>query len=143
MTDGRQTQEPDAVPLDVAADAIRRKGARLLVVGVGTKISENGLLEIAEDPSNLFIAQAFENLEKATRDVITSACNETGKVFSSSFPGPLLFPSRGARETGRPRDGKKRDPGNDVVFFLLLLLLLFCCGRFCALLLLVVLGGIF
>ena len=38
-------------------------------------------------------------------------------VFSliTSFPGPLLFPSPGAREEKGPGEGKRRGPGNEVV----------------------------
>ena len=74
MTDGRQTQEPDAMALNVAADAIHRQGARLLVVGVGPKLSMIGLRLIAKYPSNIFTVQSFENLASTMQDVVKSAC---------------------------------------------------------------------
>lgn len=81
MTDGRQTRDPDAVELDIAADPIHRQGARVLVVGIGPEISQNELRMIAKDPSYVFNVQSFENLRKATRDVAASACINPGKLL--------------------------------------------------------------
>lgn len=85
MTDGRQTRDPDAVPLDIAADAIHKQEARVFVVGIGPEISMKELLLIARNPSNVFTVQSFEKLEKATRDVATSACSKSSKIFSCSL----------------------------------------------------------
>ena len=74
MTDGRQTQEPDAMALDAAATAIHNQGAHLLVVGVGPKLSMSGLRMIAQYPSNIFTVQSFENLASTMQDVVKSAC---------------------------------------------------------------------
>ena len=81
MTDGRQTRDPDAVDLDVAADSIHRQGARVLVVGVGPEISQYELRLIAKDSSYVFTVQSFENLRKATSDVAASACIDPGKFI--------------------------------------------------------------
>lgn len=81
MTDGRQTRDPDAVDLDVAADPIHRQSARVLVVGVGPKISQYELRLIAKDSSYVFTVQSFENLKKATRDVALSACVNPSKFI--------------------------------------------------------------
>ena len=81
MTDGRQTRDPDAVELDIAADPIHRQGARVLVVGIGPEISQNELRMIAKDPSYVFNVQSFENLRKATRDVAASACINPGNLM--------------------------------------------------------------
>ena len=86
MTDGRQTRDPEAVELDVAAEPIHKEGARVLVVGIGPKISENELRRIAKDPSYVFKVESFENLRKATRDVAASACiNPCKIVFCVKF----------------------------------------------------------
>ena len=81
MTDGRQTRDPDAADLDVAADPIHRQSARVLVVGVGPKISQYELRLIAKDSSYVFTVQSFENLRQATRDVALSACVNPGKFI--------------------------------------------------------------
>ena len=91
MTDGIQTRDPDAVPLDVAADAIHRLGASVFVVGIGSDISENELRLIAKDPSNIFTVQSFENLKQATRDVAASACKNPGKFYLLLFLLALLI----------------------------------------------------
>lgn len=91
MTDGIQTRDPDAVPLDVAADAIHRQGASVFVVGIGSDISENELRLIAKDPSNIFTVQSFENLKQASRDVAASACNKPGKFYLLLFLLSLLI----------------------------------------------------
>lgn len=76
MTDGRQTQEPDAMALDPAATAIHNQGAHLLVVGVGPRLSMTGLRIIAQYPSNIFTVQSFENLASTMQDVVKSACGD-------------------------------------------------------------------
>jgi len=78
MTDGRQTRDPDAVDLDIAADPIHRQGARVLVVGIGPEISQYELRLIAKDSSYVFTVQSFEGLRKASRDVAASACVNPG-----------------------------------------------------------------
>ena len=85
MTDGRQTRDPDAVDLNVAADPIHRQGARVLVVGIGPEISQHELRLIARDSSYVFTVQSFNSLSKATRDVAASACVNPGVI-----PGKFL-----------------------------------------------------
>ena len=89
MTDGRQTQEPDAIALNVAAEAIHQQGALVSVVGVGPKLSMDGLRLIAKYPSNIFTVQSFANLESTTQDVVQSIC---GGNFESCFFLSFLFP---------------------------------------------------
>lgn len=81
MTDGRQTRDPDAVDLDVAADPIHLQGARVLVVGIGPEISQYELRLIAKDSSFVFTVQSFESLSRATRDVAASACVDPGEFI--------------------------------------------------------------
>ena len=78
MTDGRQTRDPDAIDLDVAANPIHRQGARVLVVGIGPEISQDVLRLIAKDYSYVFTVQSFENWRKVTGDVAASACINPG-----------------------------------------------------------------
>lgn len=91
MTDGRQTRDPDAVDLNVAADPIHRQGARVLVVGIGPEISQYELRLIAKDSSYVFTVQSFESLTKATRDVAASACINPGKFMIAALLLLLLL----------------------------------------------------
>ena len=68
MTDGRQTRDPDALDLNVAAKPIHDQGVRVLVVGIGPEISDDELRLIARDSSYVFKVETFENLKKATQD---------------------------------------------------------------------------
>lgn len=85
LTDGVQTQEPGAVRLDEAAAPIHEQGARVFVVGTGSKISMNKLQMIAKDPANIFTVMSFENLETVTRDLAASACLPGTTTFNHSF----------------------------------------------------------
>lgn len=85
LTDGVQTQEPGAVRLDEAAAPIHGQGARVFVVGTGSKISMNKLRMIAKDPANIFTVMSFENLETVTRDLAASACLAGTTTFIHSF----------------------------------------------------------
>ena len=93
LTDGVQTQEPGAVRLDEAAAPIHGQGARVFVVGTGSKISMNKLQMIAMDPANIFTVMSFENLETVTRDLAASAClpGTTTFIHSSLLQLSMLF----------------------------------------------------
>lgn len=90
MTDGRQTQEPDAIALNVAAEAIHQQGALVSVVGVGPKLSMDGLRLIAKYPSNIFTVQSFANLESTTQDVVQSICGDIPTPTPDIFSCPPL-----------------------------------------------------
>lgn len=85
MTDGRQTRDPDALDLNVAAKPIHDQGVRVLVVGIGPEISDDELRLIARDSSYVFKVETFENLKKATQDVASTACINPSTSVNYTF----------------------------------------------------------
>lgn len=85
MTDGRQTRDPDALDLNVAAKPIHDQGVRVLVVGIGPEISDDELRLIARDSSYVFKVETFENLKKATQDVASTACINPSTSVNYAF----------------------------------------------------------
>lgn len=74
MTDGRQTRDPDYVPLDQAAEPLHNAGARVLVIGIGPQISAAELMLMAKNPSDVFTVKSFNSLVHAASDVAGKSC---------------------------------------------------------------------
>ena len=74
MTDGRQTRDPDYVPLDEAAAPLHKAGARVLVVGIGPQISVPELQLMVNDSSDVFPVGSFDALVNAASDVALKSC---------------------------------------------------------------------
>ena len=75
LTDGSQTNDPDAVDPGVIAEELHKAGIRILVIGIGRGVNATELQHIAGDPNNLYISSSFEHLigkefiEKLKKDV--------------------------------------------------------------------------
>ena len=70
LTDGTQTKDSDAVDPALIASELREKlGIRLIVIGIGRRVSPGELSRIAGSSSNLFMAKDFKQLKSA--DFIT------------------------------------------------------------------------
>ena len=62
LTDGSQTQDPDAEDPNEIADELREAGITILAIGVGPGINEKELNEIAGGGYNAFTASSFKEL---------------------------------------------------------------------------------
>lgn len=83
LTDGRQTQDPDAVPLDAASKPLKDMGVKIYSVGVGHSIDLQELRQIANDPRDVFTADSFTALLGQSQTVAARACGDVvGKSTS-------------------------------------------------------------
>jgi hypothetical protein len=76
LTDGRQTQDPDAVPLDVASKPLKDMGVKIYAVGVGHKIDLQELRQITEDPADVFTVDSFTALLGESQTIAERACGD-------------------------------------------------------------------
>ena len=76
LTDGKQTQDPDALTLDVAVLPLRALGVRVFAVGIGPLVEVNELLRMVESRENLFIVRDFDDLLLRTREIAKKTCAE-------------------------------------------------------------------
>lgn len=76
LTDGRQTQDPDVVALDVASKPLKDMGVKIYAVGVGHKIDKNELEQIASKPSDVFTVDSFTALLGESQTIAAKACGD-------------------------------------------------------------------
>lgn len=77
MTDGIQSRDRDAMPLNRAAEYVRRQGARVLVVGIGPKIVKEQLNLMVTSPSDVFAVHSFDSLIRTAREVAVTTCTRS------------------------------------------------------------------
>ena len=63
ITDGSQSSQPDAVSLSVISDEIRKLGASLFVVGIGSTARIKELNLISGNPEKVYLASHFNELQ--------------------------------------------------------------------------------
>ena len=74
ITDGRQSRDNDAVPLDTAVLPLRRQGVNVVVVGIGRSIDPRELRLLAGDPNNVVVSKSFEDLNRFVKRLIAKSC---------------------------------------------------------------------
>ena len=78
LTDGEQTTENinDLVPLRVPADALKRRGITIFVIGIGKFFNRKQLLQIVDRRDQLIEASTFTELEEKVNDIATTLCQQ-------------------------------------------------------------------
>ncbi|XP_048579839.1 uncharacterized protein LOC5504566 isoform X2 [Nematostella vectensis] len=74
LTDGVQTPDPDAVPLDQAVIPLRKKGVKLFAVGVGPYVKPSELRLLVESEADLFYAKDFDDLLRKAAEISIRTC---------------------------------------------------------------------
>jgi len=74
LTDGVQTPDPDAVPLDRAVAPLHRDGVRVFAVGVGSQINKDELRLLVQRDNDVFLATNFDDLLKKTYEIAQRTC---------------------------------------------------------------------
>ena len=78
LTDGRQTKDPDAVPLLKASQPLRDQGVKTYAVGVGHEIDKNELRAMVDDPLDVFYVGSFQDLIRESQTIAEEACKGAG-----------------------------------------------------------------
>ena len=71
LTDGKQTQDYDAIPLEVAAQPLHDLGVKVYVIGIGGHVDINELNLIAKRPQDVFPVASFDQLLRVLQQFLT------------------------------------------------------------------------
>ena len=78
LTDGRQTQDPDSVPLLRASQPLRDQGVKTYAIGVGHDIDKDELRALVDEPSDVFYVGSFGELIRQSQTIAEEACKGAG-----------------------------------------------------------------
>lgn len=70
LTDGAQTEDWDAKPLDVAVSPLHDLGVQVYVIGIGSQIKRDELYLIARRRLDVFFVDSFERLLQQTYRIV-------------------------------------------------------------------------
>ena len=79
LTNGKQTEAPDAIALDHAARPLFEADVRILVVGVGQNFDEGELQALALKEDDVFLAPYFDDLVMLGEEVSKITCQAASK----------------------------------------------------------------
>ena len=79
LTDGEQTDENDAKPLDVAVRPLHDLGVQVYVIGIGSYIKREELYLMARRRQDVFFVSSFENLLRQTYRIVNQIDTVQGK----------------------------------------------------------------
>ncbi|XP_031572994.1 collagen alpha-6(VI) chain-like [Actinia tenebrosa] len=75
ITDGTQTRDRDAItPLATASARLKAKGIRVYAMGIGTRVSNKELNDVATSPKYVYRASDFKQLVRGVDTVVRSIC---------------------------------------------------------------------
>lgn len=74
LTDGEQTPDSRAMPLDRAAGLLKAVGVRLIAIGVGKRVKKEELKMIASSDKDVIITDNFDTLLTQVQPLIRTAC---------------------------------------------------------------------
>ena len=76
ITDGEQTTDRGTyTELAEAARGLKNKKVRVFSLGIGTKVDEKQLNDIASSLGNVFTAASFSDLSLAAKTIVQSSCS--------------------------------------------------------------------
>ncbi|KAK3745599.1 hypothetical protein QZH41_005840 [Actinostola sp. cb2023] len=90
LTDGKQTEEFDAKPLDVASKPLKDLGVKIYVIGVGAHVNPTELNLLAEGPEDVFTVASFGDLLLRLREIIQHA-DQPDSAKPVNLTADLLF----------------------------------------------------
>lgn len=74
LTDGRQSQDPDTIPLQEAVSPLRKLGVRVYTVAIGDEVDLNELYQVTEGKDDVFPVSDFANLANMATDIALKTC---------------------------------------------------------------------
>lgn len=76
LTDGRQSQDPDTVPLQDAVRPLKQLGVRIYAVAIGDEVDLPDLLPVT-DSKDVFTVSDFDDLANMANDIALKTCRVT------------------------------------------------------------------
>lgn len=86
LTDGRQTQDYDAKPLDIAVKPLHDLGVYVYVIGIGSHIKKDELYLLARRRQDVFFVDSFEKLLQQTYRIVNQIDTYGELKVSLIFP---------------------------------------------------------
>ena len=80
ITDGKNSEAPDSVPVGIASQPLKQKGVRIFVVGVGNSVEKEELLNITERKEDLILPYSGYQLSDYVDDLVTKVLLAIGKI---------------------------------------------------------------
>ena len=74
LTDGKQSADYDAVPIEQSVLQLRHLGVRILALAIGSQVDMNELLQIVNEPKDIYAANDFDTLLGNTDEVGKLTC---------------------------------------------------------------------
>ena len=74
LTDGRQSQDPDTVPLQEAVLPLRQLGVRIYTVAIGDEVDLKELYQVTERNEDVFPVSDFDDLANMANDIALKTC---------------------------------------------------------------------
>ena len=74
LTDGEQTKAPKQKSLDEVSDLLKKRGVRIISIGIGKRVNKNQLTVIASSEKDVVIAESFDGLVSEVEPLFQSAC---------------------------------------------------------------------
>ncbi|KAM7440987.1 hypothetical protein ABFA07_009879 [Porites harrisoni] len=74
LTDGKQSADYDAVPIEQSMLQLRHLGVRILTLAVGSQVDMNELLQIVNEPKDIYAVKDFDTLLGNTDEVGKLTC---------------------------------------------------------------------
>ncbi|XP_067020859.1 collagen alpha-4(VI) chain-like isoform X2 [Acropora muricata] len=91
LTDGEQTDENDAKPLDVAVRPLHDLGVQVYVIGIGSYIKREELYLMARRRQDVFFASSFENLLRQTYRIVNRIDTVQDLIPPLQIKADILF----------------------------------------------------
>ena len=76
ITDGRQSGDPDSLPLSEAVKKLRNKKIKIVFVGIGADVDRRELKLLADD---VFFVPSFQHLKQLESKIKSILCSATGR----------------------------------------------------------------
>lgn len=74
LTDGRQSQDPDTVPLQDAARSLQQLGVKIYAVAIGDEVDLKELHDMTDNREDVFPVNDFDNLANMANDIALQSC---------------------------------------------------------------------
>ena len=74
LTDGEQTRDGNELSLEMVSDRLKKKGVRIISIGIGKRVDKSQLTVIASSEKDVVIAESFDGLVSEVEPLFQSAC---------------------------------------------------------------------
>ncbi|XP_068690493.1 collagen alpha-3(VI) chain-like [Montipora foliosa] len=91
LTDGEQTEENDAKPLDVAVRPLHDLGVQVYVIGIGSYIKREELYLLARRRQDVFFVSSFEKLLRQTYRIVNQIDTVQDLIPPLQITADMLF----------------------------------------------------